>query len=100
MAWGATGFLSFQKGDRLSQNSFPENPIIYPNPTDGKVTVDLKSSYKDISVKLNDIQGRQLFAKFYDEERELHFKINEPSGVYFLTIVTENKRLVFKLVKN
>ena len=84
----------------IHENSLLLTPIIYPNPTDGKVTVDLKSTYKDISVKLNDVLGRELFNKFYDEGQELHFKINEPSGVYFLTIVSENKRLDFRLVKN
>ena len=84
----------------INENNLPLNPIIYPNPTEGKVTIDLKSSYKDISVKLYDLLGRELFTKFYNEGRELHFKINEPSGVYFLSIVTENKKLVFRLVKN
>ena len=84
----------------INENNLPLNPIIYPNPTEGKVTVDLKSSYKDISVKLYDLLGRELFTKFYIEGRELHFKINEPSGVYFLSIVAENKKLVFRLVKN
>ena len=84
----------------LYEHNLLLTPIIYPNPTDGKVTVDLKSTYKDITLKLNDVLGRELFTNFYNEGRELHFKINEPSGVYFLTIVTENKKLVFRLVKN
>ena len=84
----------------LYENNLLLTPIIYPNPTDGKLTVDLKSMYKDITVKLNDALGRELFTKFYSEGRELYFKINEPSGVYFLTIVSENRKLVFRLVKN
>jgi hypothetical protein len=49
---------------------------------------------------MNDLLGRELFTKFYSEVQEFNFKINEPSGVYFLSIVTENKKLVFRLVKN
>lgn len=84
----------------LNENNLPLAPVIYPNPTDGKVTVDLKSTYKNISVKLNDVLGRELFTKFYNEAQELHFSVNEPSGVYFLKIATENKKLVFRLIKN
>ena len=84
----------------MYENNLPLTPIIYPNPTDGRVTVDLKSTYKNITVKMNDLLGRELFTKFYSEGQEINFKINEPSGVYFLSIVTENKKLVFKLVKN
>ena len=84
----------------INENNLPLTPIIYPNPTDGEVTVDLKSNYKNITVKMNDLLGRELFTKFYSEGQEFNFKINEPSGVYFLSIVTENKKLVFRLLKN
>ena len=84
----------------LNENNLPLAPVIYPNPTDGKVTVDLKGTYKNISVKLNDVLGREIFTKFYNEAQELHFSVNESSGVYFLKIATENKKLVFRLIKN
>ena len=84
----------------VNENNLLFTPIIYPNPTDGNLTVDLKSSYKYISVKLNDIMGRELFSKSYNEASELALKIDGAPGVYFLTIVTENKKVIFRLVKN
>ena len=58
----------------LNDNNILLTPIIYPNPTQGKITVDLKSIYKDISVKLNDILGRELFSKSYTQVRELELE--------------------------
>ena len=84
----------------LNDNNMLLTPIIYPNPTAGKITVDLKSSYKDISVKLNDILGRELFSKSYTQVRELELEIDEAPGVYFLSIIAENKKVIFRLVKN
>lgn len=84
-----------------SNDNYPEiPPIIYPNPTDGNVMVDLKNNYSNVSVILNDILGRELFLKSYNQSRELSLKINEVPGVYFLTIIADNKKFVFRLVKN
>ena len=58
----------------LNENNILLAPIIYPNPTDGKITVDLKSTYKNISVKLNDVLGRELFSKFYNEVTRVTFQ--------------------------
>ena len=84
----------------LIENTFPENPIIYPNPTNGVVSVDLRKDYSNVIIQLNDILGRQLMNKSYNEGRVFNLNINESPGVYFLTIVTENKKVVFRLVKN
>ena len=84
----------------LIENTFPENPIIYPNPTNGVVSVDLRKDYNNVIIQLNDILGRQLMNKSYNEGRVFNLNINESPGVYFLTIVSENKKVVFRLVKN
>ena len=84
----------------LIENTFPENPIIYPNPTNGVVSVDLRKNYNNVTIQLNDILGRQLMNNSYNEGRVFGLNINESPGVYFLTIVTENKKVVFRLVKN
>ena len=38
--------------------------------------------------------------KSYNEGRVFNLNINESPGVYFLTTVAENKKVVFRLVKN
>ena len=84
----------------IIENTFPENPIIYPNPTDGNVSIDLRKNYNNVIIQLNDILGRKIIERSYNQGRVFNLNINESPGVYFLTIVTENKRVVFRLVKN
>jgi hypothetical protein len=84
----------------IIENTFPENPIIYPNPTNGNVSIDLRKNYNNVIIQLNDILGRKIIEKSYNQGRVFNLNIKESSGVYFLTIVTENKRVVFRLVKN
>ena len=84
----------------IIENSFPENPMIYPNPTNGVVSIDLRKNYNNVIIQLNDILGRKIIERSYNQGRVFNLNINESPGVYFLTIVTENKRVVFRLVKN
>ena len=84
----------------LIENTFPENPIIYPNPPNGVVSVDLRKNYNNVTIQLNDILGRQLMNKSYSEGRVFGLNIIEAPGVYFLSIIAENKKVVFRLVKN
>ena len=84
----------------IIENTFAENPIIYPNPTNGNVSIDLRKNYNNVIIQLNDILGRKIIERSYNQGRVFNLNINESPGVYFLTIVTENKRVVFRLVKN
>ena len=84
----------------IIENTFPENPIIYPNPTNGNVSIDLRKNYNNVIIQLNDILGRKIIEQSYNQGRVFNLNIKESPGVYFLTIVTENKRVVFRLVKN
>ena len=51
-------------------------------------------------MQLNDILGRQIIEKSYSQGRVFNLNLNENNGVYFLTIIAENKKVVFRLVKN
>ena len=84
----------------IIENTFPENPIIYPNPTNGNVSIDLRKNYNNVIIQLNDILGRKIIEQSCNQGRVFNLNIKESPGVYFLTIVTENKRVVFRLVKN
>ena len=68
--------------------------------SNGVVSVDLRKNYNNVIIQLNDILGRQLMNKSYNKGRVFNLNINERPGGYFLTIVTENKKVVFRLVKN
>ena len=84
----------------IIENTFAQNPIIYPNPTDGNVSIDLRENHINVIIQLNDILGRKIIEQSYNQGRVFNLNLNEPQGVYFLTIITENKRVVFRLVKN
>ena len=83
----------------LIENDFSFTPIIYPNPTSGKISIDLINNLDDVSLILTDVNGKRIFSKNYFEVQEIDLNINQSKGIYFLTIISENKNAVFKLIK-
>ena len=74
-------------------------PIIYPNPTDGDLSIDLRSNYNDIVIKINDLIGRDIVTRYYDQGQQFNLNLNKESGIYFLTIIAQDKKAVFRVIK-
>ena len=81
-------------------SNFSIQPSLHPNPTNGNVTLDLKKNYNNVSITLHDMLGRKIMAKDYELVQNFELTLQQSSGVYFLTVISENKKAVFKLIKN
>ena len=73
---------------------------IYPNPTEGQLKVVLWSEGEiEGSMEMYDMQGRRV-AEVRRAERENLIDISaEPSGVYVLKMVVNNKKSTWKVIK-
>jgi hypothetical protein len=81
----------------LSVTAFDENQIsVYPNPTTNAISIKGLDAKAD--VQLFSIEGQLLNAFIYNNETTID--LNLPSGIYLLTIASENKQTVKKLVVN
>jgi hypothetical protein len=74
-------------------------PTIYPNPTNGVFTVELPNTETTVFISIRDINGKLISSERFDHQQKFDIVINEPSGVYFVTVATENMNKVLKLVK-
>jgi hypothetical protein len=67
------------------------NLSIYPNPTNGKLYVDLKQvPAEGIDVVVTDITGRIILRTHLDDSRSVIDIAGESSGVYFLQLTVED----------
>ena len=78
---------------------------IYPNPTNGKVTISFASDYgRDYNIRIINILGDQLFIDelntFVGEYKQTVNLASYPKGIYFLEIETDvgviNKKLILQ----
>ena len=73
---------------------------VYPNPSAGKFKLDLGKHHKSVNVTLTNIFGQIIQKRKYDNIRFFESIIDEPNGVYFLTIDSGKKRSSVRIIKN
>ena len=95
-----TSACSTVSGIGIIENDFGTSLALFPNPTDGKVTVDLGKSYQNVKIRLTDVSGKLINkSDDYMTGQSFDMNIGEPAGVYLLQIETENKMAIIRLMK-
>lgn len=72
---------------------------IYPNPQQGNFTIDLNETIEQGVVEISDLQGRIIQNEKFTHARKLDLTLNEPEGIYILSITSQQGNAIFRLVK-
>ena len=81
-------------------NDFSKTSIsVYPNPSDGNFSIDLGENYQTLSLTIKDMSGRIIQSSNYYDRQLLNLKLDGPAGIYFLMIVSGDKRSTIRLIK-
>ncbi|HQG51928.1 MAG TPA: PKD domain-containing protein [Bacteroidales bacterium] len=84
----------------IFDNVFSDNIRIYPNPTSGNLMIDLGQQLSEISVEINDINGKVIRTEKFYNRRLIDMSLNEPAGIYFIKLVSDHNMAVFRVIKN
>ena len=88
-------------GVSVIENAFGEELSYYPNPTDGKVFIDLGQPYRDIQVRVIAMDGRLVELREFDVEQNLSLEIDGPSGYYVINVIeSDGKTALLQVFKN
>lgn len=72
---------------------------IYPNPTRGKVNMDISSGIYDVELSVMDITGKVVFQKNYSASENITFDMSgKVSGMYFVKMNVDDNQIVKKLI--
>ena len=66
------------------------NMKIYPNPTNGKVTIDFMQSFKETKIKVYDMTGKLVQEFKVENQEQFQFLLQGESGVYTIEIQTHS----------
>ena len=91
--------LTFTAVTGSSDFNFSKDITIYPNPTKGNFSVDLDKTYNSVLITITDLTGRLIESKEYNGTKLLSLKIDEPAGIYLMSIESEDQKAVIRLVK-
>ena len=73
---------------------------IYPNPTIGDFSIDLKKTHENLFVRIINIYGQEIHSKNYINSNKIDLNINGNSGIYLVEISNEKMhKVVFKIIK-
>jgi hypothetical protein len=86
-------------GLSIMESNFANELLLYPNPTNGNFSIDLGKNYQAVTIIIADLKGEVIQSNTYNNSQLLNLKIEEPAGVYLLTIVSAGKKAVIRLVK-
>jgi hypothetical protein len=90
-------------GGSSEKQSYNENPDMnitsYPNPTTGKLTVDVSEFWKDADIVLQNISGQELSREQMKGRIHMLDLEREPEGLYLIRLSKELRQATHKVMK-
>jgi ELWxxDGT repeat protein len=83
----------------IVENNFEHKLTVYPNPTSGNFSIDLGSIFENSEISITDISGKLVVSKTITQSQVLNLSINEPAGIYIVSIQAGDKKAVIRLIK-
>jgi hypothetical protein len=83
----------------IVENSFEDDFLAFPNPTDGQLNIQLGSVYSNVHVIVRNPLGQQILNKYYTSTSSLNLSIDGDAGIYFVEIKENNRKAVLKVVR-
>ncbi len=82
------------------KNNFGPSLSAYPNPTNGKFTINLGESFSEINLTITNVLGQLVSSSKYKNQQKLEIEINGAAGIYLATVKTvEGKQATIKIIK-
>jgi trimeric autotransporter adhesin len=83
----------------IPEDTYNQRIVMSPNPTTGSTRIDLGAEYQNVKILIQDVAGRLVRSKEYKSGQVFTITPDEPSGIYFVTVISDHKRATLKLVK-
>lgn len=83
----------------IDQLPYAHNLALYPNPSTGAFTIDLGAAYDNTTILITDINGKTVYQTSANQATLINLELDQPAGVYFVSVTSEDKHTVVKLIK-
>jgi endonuclease/exonuclease/phosphatase family metal-dependent hydrolase len=75
------------------------NIEIFPNPTNGHISIDLTELKQPIELKITDLNGKVIQSGFYKENQLIDLNFEGSAGTYLLILESGNNKSATRLIK-
>ena len=83
----------------INENSWNSMINLYPNPTNGKLTIESEKGFEDAIISAKNILGQEIFNQTYSSTNSIVFTLDVAPGLYFLEITDKGKVSTLKVIK-
>jgi hypothetical protein len=83
----------------IVDNTYGNLLRVYPNPTIGNFTIDLGALYNNTLILITDISGKLIDSKSISQSQILNLPIEKPPGIYIISIQSDDKKAIIRLIK-
>jgi len=85
----------------VAENNLSNSFNVYPNPTQGKLSINLNDFYEDVTITVSNALGQIVQSQNYTDTDKIEFEINGSARLYFLNINSSNgDKASMKIIKN
>ena len=82
------------------ENTIGQGLKVFPNPTDGTISIELPEVFSFIEVKVSSIEGKEMAKKSFINAQTLQMSLQDyQQGMYFLNIQTGEKHAMVKVFR-
>ncbi len=99
--WSSVSTDEFDRtiASAVIENGIDPRLVVYPNPTAGKVSVDLGEMHQEVEISVSNLNGTPLSSLVFSNVKSVAFELNQPAGIYILTISSGGRKSFLRLVK-
>ncbi|MBV6454955.1 MAG: hypothetical protein FNNCIFGK_02234 [Bacteroidia bacterium] len=83
----------------ISENNLRHSITLFPNPTEGKITISTNSTSGIDAVIIRDILGKEVFVKNFSSAMQIEFTLEGASGLYFVELICGDNKSYSKVIK-
>ena len=84
----------------ITPNSFSNEIMIYPNPTNDNFEISFNSNQKKLKINIYSSLGQLIQTRTFENSDQIQMKLNQPSGIYFVECINDNgNKYIRKLIK-
>ncbi len=84
----------------ILEDTFETQIIVYPNPTNGNISLDLGGIYPETLVKIYDTNGKLINQLKFENKNILELYIHGANGIYLIDIQPGSQKALMKVIKN
>jgi hypothetical protein len=81
------------------ENTFNGNIEFFPNPTEGKVNINLNQKYNNLQLKVQDATGKVVEEMQFTNKDDIILDLQQPQGLYLITLTNGKETATLRLIK-